>query len=95
MNSQQTAIDEITAELGQVKASLASTQTDVQALSAGVTTFVTQTAALQQQIADLIAQQNAGTPLDLTALTAAANDLATSGGVLRIAADAAVAKLPA
>ena len=95
MNSQQTAIDTITAELGQVKASLASTQTDVQVLSAGVTTLETQATTLQQQIADLLAQQAAGTPVDLTALTAAAGDLVTSAGVLRIAADSAAAKLPA
>ena len=94
-NAQQQKIDAITAELGIVKISLASTQADVSTLGTGVTTIEGQASALQDQIQALIAAQSAGTPLDLTALTAAADELEVTSGDLKTAADAAVAKLPA
>ena len=93
-NEQQAALDKITAELGTVKTSLASTQADVTTLTTGVITIEGQASALQDQIQALIAAQSAGTPLDLTALTAAADELEVTSGDLKTAADAAVAKLP-
>ena len=93
-NAQQQKIDAITAELGIVKTSLASTQADVTTLGTGVTTIEGQVSTLQDQITALIAAQSAGTPLDLTALTAAADELEVTSGDLKTAADAAVAKLP-
>jgi septal ring factor EnvC (AmiA/AmiB activator) len=94
MAEQQTQINAIVEELGQVKVALVATQTDVQELSDGVTALETATTALQTEVAALQTQVAAGNPVDLTALAAAADDLVSAVGTLKTSADAAVAKLP-
>jgi predicted nucleic acid-binding Zn-ribbon protein len=91
----QAEVDGLTTELGAVKSSLVATQTDVTTLATGIGSLEKGAVSLQAQITDLEAKlAAAGTPLDLTAAKAAADDLVASAGVMKTAADAAVASLP-
>ena len=79
----QAQIDALTLELGQVKASLVSTQGDVTTLANATASprWRRKRISLQGQITTLQGQlAAAGSPVDMTALQAAADDLVTTAG---------------
>lgn len=94
MDSQQKQIDAAVAELNEAKAALVSTQQDVAILSTGVGTLAAKMVDLKQQVADLMAAQQAGTPLDLSGFQLAVDDIVNTASTTKTQADAAAAKLP-